>query len=59
MQWKVHKKFKEKVLSGSIQHQQNIMKGEWNVSGVTKHTKDFQGEYNWVNPKTLAIFSYI
>ena len=44
MQWKLHKKIKEKVLSGSIEHQQDIMKREWNASVVTKHTEDSQGK---------------
>ena len=40
-------------------HQQDSMKGDWNVSGDTEHTKDCNEQFNWLNPKALAISAYM
>ena len=35
------------------------MKGDWNASVATKHTKDCHRQFNWLNPKTLAVSLYM
>ena len=40
---------KKKVITRTIEHQQDSFNGKWESSGATEHCL----ECNWINPKTL------
>ena len=44
---------KKKIISRSIEHQQESMKSNWPSSGATEHTKECHGHFDWLHPKTL------
>ena len=46
---------KKKIISRSIEHQQESIKSEWSSSGATKHTKECHGDFNWLHSKTLSM----
>ena len=46
---------KKKVITRSIEHQQESIKGNWTSSGATEHTKECYGCFDWLHPKTLSI----
>ena len=46
---------KKKVITRSIEHQQESIKCNWTSSGATEHTKDCYGYLDWLHPKTLSI----
>ena len=46
---------KKKVITRSIEHQQESVKGNWTSSGATEHTKECHGCFDWLHPKTLSI----
>ena len=46
---------KKKIISRSIEHQQESIKSEWSSSGATKHTKECHGHFNWLHSKTLSM----
>ena len=46
---------KKKVVTRSIEHQQESIKGNWTSSGATEHTKECHGCFDWLHPKTLSI----
>ena len=46
---------KKKVLTRSIEHQQDSIAGKWNSSGATEHSKYCHGHFNWILPKTIKI----
>ena len=46
---------KKKVLTRTIEHQQDSMQGKWSSSGATEHSKSCHGHFNWLHPKTLKI----
>ena len=50
---------KKRVLTRSIEHQEDSMAGKWEASGATEHSKDCHGRLNWLHPKTLAKLSNI
>ena len=50
---------KNRLLTGSIEHQEDSMAGKWEASGATEHTKECQRWFNWLHPKTLANLSNI
>ena len=50
---------KKRVLTQSIEHQEDSMTGKWEASGATEHSKDCHGRFNWLHPKTLAKLSNI
>ena len=45
---------KKKVITRTIEHQQNSFNGKWESSGTIEHSLDFHGQFNWINPKTLS-----
>ena len=45
---------KKKVITRTIEHQQDSVKGKWESSGVTKHCLECHGHFNWLHPKTLS-----
>ena len=46
---------KKKIISRSIEHQQESIKGECSSSGATKHTKECHRHFNWLHSKTLSM----
>ena len=48
---------KKKVLTRCIEYQQDSMKGNWESSGATEHTKECHGQFNWIHPRTIALMS--
>ena len=46
---------KKKIISRSIEHQQENIKGNWSSSGANENTKEFHGHFDWLHPKTLSI----
>ena len=48
---------KKKVLTRCIEHQQDSIKGNWESSGATEHTKECHGQFNWFYPKIIAVMS--
>ena len=45
---------KKKVITRTIEHQQDSMKGKWESSGATEHCLECHGQCNWLHPKTLS-----
>ena len=50
---------KKRVLTRSIEHQEDNLAGKWEASGETEHCKDYHGRFNWLHPKALAKLSNI
>ena len=48
---------KKRVLMRCIEHQENYMKGKWDASGATEHSRECDGVFDWIHSKTLAIKS--
>ena len=46
---------KKKIISRSIEHQQESIKGNWSSSGATEHTKECHGHFDCLHPKTLSM----
>ena len=46
---------KKKIISRSIEYQQESIKGECSSSGATKHTKECHRHFNWLHSKTLSM----
>ena len=44
---------KKKVITRTIEHQQDSFNGKWGNSGATEHCLECYGQVNWINPKTL------
>ena len=45
---------KKKVITRTIEHQQDSFNGKWESSGATEHCLECHGQFNWINPKTLS-----
>ena len=45
---------KKKVITRTIEHQQDSIKGMWESSGATEHCLECLGQFNWLHPKTLS-----
>ena len=45
---------KKKILTRTIEHQQNSFKGKCDNSGATEHSLICHGQINWIHPKTIA-----
>ena len=50
-----HGETKKKIISTSIQHQQESIKCNWSSSGATEHTMECHGHFDWLHPKTLSL----
>ena len=46
---------KKRVLTQSIEHQEDSMKEKWEASGATEHSKDCHGQFKWLSPKISII----
>ena len=46
---------KKKIISRSIEHQQESIKGNWSSSGATEHTKECYRHFDWLHTKTLSM----
>ena len=45
----------KKIISRSIEHQQESIKGNWSSSGATEHAKEPHGHFDWLHPKILSM----
>ena len=45
---------KKKVITRTIEHQQDSFKGTWESSGATDHCLECHRQFDWINPKTLS-----
>ena len=45
---------KKKVITRTIEHQQDSFNGKWESSGATEHSLECHGQFNWINPKILS-----
>ena len=45
---------KKKVLTRTIEHQQDSIKGKWESLGAMEHCLKCHGQFNWLHPKTLS-----
>ena len=48
---------KKKVITRSIEYQEESIKGNWTSSGATEHTKECHCCFDRLHPKTLSIKS--
>ena len=48
-------KTKRKVITRTIEHQQDSFNEKWESSGETEYFLESHGQFNWINPKTLSI----
>ena len=46
---------KKKIVSRSIEHQQESIKGNWSSSGAIEHTKECHDHFDWLHPETLSL----
>ena len=44
----------KKVITRTIEHQQDSFNRKWESSGVTEHYLECHGQFNWINPKTFS-----
>ena len=44
---------KRKVITRTIDHQQDSFNGKWESSCTTEHYLECRGQLHWMNPKTL------
>ena len=44
---------KKKVITRTIEHEQDSFNGKWESSGAIEHCLECHGQFNWINPKTL------
>ena len=47
-------KNKKKVMTRTIEHQQDSIMGKWESSCVTEHSLQRHGQFNWLQPNTLS-----
>ena len=45
---------KKKILTRTIEHQQDSFKGKWDSSRATEHSLTCHRQFNWIHTKTLA-----
>ena len=45
---------KKKILTRTIEHQQDSFKGKWDNSGATEHSLTCHRQFNWIHAKTIA-----
>ena len=45
---------KKKVITRTIEYQQDSIKGKWESSGANEHCSECHGQFNWLHPKTLS-----
>ena len=54
--WSVYNgEAKKKIISRSIEYQQESIKGNWSSSGATEHIKECHSHFDWLHLKTLSI----
>ena len=37
------------------EHQEDRIKGNWESSGATEHTKEYHGQFSWISPRTTVV----
>ena len=45
---------RKKVITRTIEHQQDSFNRKWESSGATEHCLECHGQFSWINPKTLS-----
>ena len=45
---------KTQVITRTIEHQKDSIKGKWESSGATELCLEWHGQFNWLYPKTLS-----
>ena len=45
---------KKKILTRTIEHEQDSCNRKWDNSGATEHTLTCHQQFNWVHPKSIA-----
>ena len=45
---------KKRVITRTIEHQQDSFNGKWGRLGGTEHFLECHGQFNWIKPKTLS-----
>ena len=45
---------KKKVMTRTIEHQQDSIRRKWENLGATEHCLKCHGQFNWLHPKTLS-----
>ena len=45
---------KKKILTRTLEHQQDSSKGKWDDSGATEDSFTCHGQFNWIHPKIIA-----
>ena len=45
---------KKKVVTGTIEHQQDSLNGKWESSDATDHWLECHGQFNWINPQNFV-----
>ena len=45
---------KKKLITKTIEHQQDCIKRKWESSGATEHCLECHGQFSWLHPKTLS-----
>ena len=45
---------KKKVITRTIEHQQDSTKEKWESSGATEHCLEWHGQFDWLQPKALS-----
>ena len=48
-------KSKKKVLTRCFEHHKDSIKGNWESSSTTEHTKECHGQFSWIHPRTIAV----
>ena len=43
-----------RVITRTIEHQQDSFNGKWESSGSTEYFLECHGQFNWINPKALS-----
>ena len=44
---------KRKVITRTVEHEQDSFNGKWESSGAIEHYLECYGQFNWINSKTL------
>ena len=42
------------MITRTIEHQQDSIKGKWECSGAAEHCLKCHGQFNWLHPNTLS-----
>ena len=46
---------KKRIDIRCIEHEQDSIKGDLDLSDATEHTKECHKQFNWIHPRTIAV----